>query len=545
MPSVPVGLVDDIDPGGAFEQICLRQRFAAGGELIACEGAAAGDSLLVQGVPAPGQTVTLELGVVYAGEAEPAWSGQASALPLGEVPAVPLDFRVYGEAPSTPDYPPLLLAAVEADELRVLYAMALLNAPDFGIAAGDILWSLDISSEFEDNAVELHSLASGLITWTLENDEDEENRPHYDPDFAGVVTVAADRAGYERHRTDAFGYLHHGNAAFPGGDALVVNGYELLTDGGGDPLELSLSGQTWPLVGATFKAAVVDPAGGFSRGFELSYHALLGQDPDAITALPPIVLTGPGGERYVPMYYVNATELSADADDPERFHLAGTLLTPPFTGAFHLALDRDGAVEVATHYSPSNEALSWPAGFEGFGDPHSAERYPGEPGAEHLLIYDQSVRGGSLEGCSGFYHLRDEGGVIALGGPYQAVFELEGFGPACGSSQAFGDASVAGGVRLEGYEQPVELVFVSDNVAVEPSTAGSDGALEEVYYEGSPRVTAAWLSADPLDPDGWSLAYGFAGTNPADVSPPGFNTVTTWAPALTVGDAPFKAPWEE
>ncbi len=555
--TVPIVVADGLAEPEGVGAYCLRQSWPGGGEVSRCVASSAQTpALYARGLPAPGQTVTIELGVMY-GE-QTCWSGDVRAIKLGEPPTdVPFDYTSYGPAIEVADYPPVAIGSNTVGSKRPIYMIALADAPAYGIAAADVLWSLD-ANRYSGGVVEVQSLSSGLLAFTASYYETTEGQFVFDPGFAGTRTIVMDWAGYEWSRTGTcdpeapgavcVGFVHHGDAAMFAEDVYVTNSYEVLTDEEGQPVRYTEEGGAeFVLLSTIFKAFSVGERGELSPRFELSFQDLLDPDVTQITTPGITAFPGPDGETYKPAWYVNSTELRSEAGDPERYHLTGTMAAVPFQGFFDIVLRPGGEVLEQRLYDISNEELYWltDTTYSPLSSSvHSAELIGVDPstGSPHYAVYDRNAKTADFgrEACASFFHMVDDGGTIEVGGPYITIArDLPGLGDVCGNSYGYGNVSILYDLSIEGIEGPAALAVLSDNVAAPPEEAGEELSISEIYYDGSPRVTGLFVNPDPLDPHGWTQAATLLGTNPADVDASGFVTANQPELELWLGADPF------
>ena len=555
VPSMPIAVVDAVAFDDALSGYCLGQFFPDGGQLIRCVDADPAAALYLQGAPAPGQDVWLALGVDTP-EAGICWADEPHLVALGEPLPSPEGYAPGAVSLSTPDYPLTALSVVDAEGEVLLHAMALMDSPDFGIRAGDTLWSLDASG-YRDAPLELQALDNGLFAFSSESKADSPDYAIIDPAYF-ETTAAVDRAGfaaysYERcepSEPGAFciGNVHHGNASLPGTDVYLLAGYEPLYDGLGEPATYREAGVDYTLIGTVFKGYTFSDRSALEPAFTLSFMETFELSPRASETPGPAVYPGPD-ETHRAALYLNAHDVRIDDDDPDRFHLTGTLASTSVHGFYDLEIGRDGAVLDKHLYVPDNDQLTWltPDGVSPVSpQPHNAELIGRDAdGALHFLVYDrnaQSVRS-ETPYCAGFFHIVDRGGAVSVSGPYHTLTTTEGDGEICGNSMAYGDGSVVHGVTIDdaidGEAAPLSLIVVSDNVAVDPDQAARGGTLDEIYYDGSPRITGIYTNPDRFDPEGWILAGTLVGHNGSDPDSNGFTNVLRDWPQITTADTPF------
>ena len=552
--SVPIAMIDGVVNGAdvAAEGFCLEQTFADGGQLTRCGRTdIQGASAYLQGAPAPGQLITLRLGVLQGDEL--CWASEEHVLALGEVPAPGFDYAPLEVPLSTPDYPPAAISPFNVGDQAGVYAMALMDSPAFGLRAGDVLWSLD-TTDYGTPIVEVRRLVGGLLAFSTENDGGSDTHEIYDPTFPGVKTAAVDAAGFEwlnvsactdASAPDCVGFVHHGNATLPGSDVVLTMNYERLHDDSGEPYLYADDDGFYYLIGASFQGHSFDHHGALERRFGLSFHDLYDMDPSLSTTHGPRIYEGPAGERNRTAYYVNSADVVQDADDPALYHLTGTVTVRPYNGFYHLTLTADGEVVDKTLYNNLNTALTWdnrtnqnPLDTNG----HSAEFLGRDAdGRPHFLVYDRSSKifASAYSKCAAFYHVMDDGGEMTVGGPYHNRVATEEDGEICGNSMSYGNAGALHDVNIDGYEAPVHLIASFDNVALPSDNAGAWVDHETIYAAGTPRLLGLYLNEERFDPDSWRTAAHFLGRNIEGNDPVGFSSLIDSWPAILVADSPF------
>jgi len=553
--SVPIAVIDGVVNGAdvAAEGFCLEQTFADGGQLTRCGRTdIQGASAYLQGAPAPGQDVTLRLGVMV-GDAL-CWADDAHELTLGDVTTPGFGYAPVTEKLTTPDYPPAAMGMLNIDGKLGLYAMALMDAPAYGISGGDILWYFNANNYAVTGStpiIETNHFDNGLLTFTIEDHLSTDKYEVFDADFGGITTANIDVAGFEWLRADActdaddascMGFIHHGNAVMGGADVNVTMAYERLYDEAGDPYFFQ---NQYYLIGATFQGHAMTLHGELEKTFDISFHDLFEMDPNESINHGPRYYEGPDGASNRTAYYVNAADVVADEDDPELYHLTGTLTARPYNGFYHIALTADGALSEYTLYNNQNDALTWNT-LDGDGPlddlGHSVE-YIGvdAAGGTHFLVYDRSVKKVPtvLSQCAGFYHVVDRDGQMLVGGPYHNRAATEEDGDVCGNSLSYGNVNALYGVTVEGYDDPVNLAISFDNAGLPSDQGGQWGEISTVYAPGTPRLMGVFVNEDRFDPDGWHAASTYVGHNVDGNNPAGFNSLITDWPTLFVADAPF------
>jgi len=544
VPSVPIAVIDAIAFDAALTGYCLGQFFPDGGQLTHCvDVTSPAAALYLQGAPAPGQSVWLALGV-NTPDAGICWAESPHAIALTEPPPSPEAYAPAGPQLSTPDYPPAALSVVDAEGEVLLHAMALLDAPSFGILAGDTLWSLDASG-YRDAPLELQALSNGLFVFSSESKADTPDYAITDPEYF-ETTAAVDRAGfpwYDYQRCDAtapdapgnhcIGNVHHGNASLPGTDIYLLNGYEPLYNSAGEPALFREAGVDYALIGTVFKGYTFSALDTLTPRFSISFMETYNLSPRAADTPGPAIYPGPDATHRSALY-LNALDVRADDLDPTRYHLTGSLASTSVHGFFDLEIDADGAVHDQHLYVPENTSLTWltPDAVSPISpQPHNAELIGREDDALHFMVYDrnaQSVRS-KTPYCAGFFHVVDRSGQVSVSGPYHTLTTTEADGEICGNSMAYGDGTVVHDVIVSGSDEAISLIVVSDNVAVDPEQASRGGTLNEIYYNGSPRITGIYMSLDRFDPEGWVLGATLVGRNGADPDTNGFtNVIRDW-----------------
>jgi len=547
--SVPIAVVDSVDM--AADGFCLEQTFADGGVLFRC-GRTDIDapSAYLQGAPAPGQEVSIRLGVIL--DDELCWADALPPLALGEVSGPGFGYAPLREALSTPDYPPSAMGVMNTGEGSSLYAMSLMDSPDYGIRAGDVLWSYGVADK-SGHIIETDRLTNGLLSFSIEGDVGSATHEIYDPAFADVQMMAIDAAGFtwvnqgaceSGPHPECFGFIHHGNAALTGTNINLSMGYEQLLDDAGEPKYYPDLGGYY-LLGATFQGHTLDHQGTPDRVFELSFHDLFDMDPDLSTKHATRFYEGPSGDTYRSAYYVNSADVTQDAANPGLYHLTGTVTVSPYSGLYHVTLNALGDVVEATLYNDLNDELDWgnfrntnPLSTMG----HSVE-YMGQDSMEreHFLAYDRSVSRipTELSKCAGFYHIVDDGGEMDVGGPYHNTAVTDEDGPICGNSMSYGNASILHALTIDGYPTPMDLVVSFDNVALPADQGGAWSDIISTYAEGTPRLMGLYLNSDRFDPQEWQEASTFLGRNVDGNDPVGFNSLIEGWPSILVADSPF------
>jgi len=553
--SVPIAVVDGVVNGAdiAAGGFCLEQTFAGGGQLTRCGRTdIQGASAYLQGAPAPGQTVSLRLGAVV-GESL-CWEAEGRDVALGDIPTTGYDYAPRGDTLSTPDYPPAAVGVFNRAGETAFYAMALMDAPSFGVSGGDLLWSFDATDYVditETPIIEVNRLANGLMSFSVESRDGTGEEEVYDDDFDGVVVGGVDVAGFQWLRgepcdepgdADCYGHIHHGNAVMTEAGVTVTMAYELLLDPSGQPYYYE-GISDYALVGTVFQGHTVDHTDAMEERFSHSFYELFGQDPNLADEHAPITFRGPSGVSYRPAYYINSADAVQDAVDPTLYHLTGTINVAPFNGFYHLVLTADGEIVEKTLYNNLNEDLTWdtPTGEGPLGPlGHSAEHLGVDPdGHDHFLIYDRnvSILPTDLSECSGFYHVVDRGGVVSVGGPYQNRFVSPEEGDLCGSSRAYGNVNGLRALNIDGFDEPVDLTVMFDNSG--RNINQSPGSTASAYEVGVPRLMGLYLNDTPYAPTGWSIASMYVGYNADGDNPAGFNSLILDWPNILVADSPF------
>jgi len=553
--SMPMAVIDGVD--GEVDGFCIEQTFEAGGVVTRC-GRTGLDSpsAYLQGAPAPEQTVSLRLGVLQ-GDAL-CWADERHDVSLGAVPSPGFGYALQNDPLTTPDYPPSGLGIVNVEGSPALYAMALMDSPDFGISGGDILWYFaadDYASSSDTPIIESDHFDNGLLNFTVEDHDSTDIYNIFQRDFGGITTVNIDPAGFEWLRQDSctesddptcVGFVHHGNAVMRADDVNVTMAYEQLYDASGEAYFYpNTRNGGYYLIAATFQGHAMSLHGELEQRFDLSFHDLFELDPDISSVHGARDYTSPTGENYRTAYYVNSSDVVQDAVDPELYHLTGTVTARPFNGFYHVALNSAGELSEHTLYSDLNTGLTWNTEsgampLDNLG--HNVE-YMGadEDGAKHFMVYDRSVKkiATPLTGCAGFFHMIDDDGVMTVGGPYHNRAINKADGDICGNSLSYGNVNMLHDVNVEGYDAPVEVAVSFDNAGQLSERGGQWGTIAEVYAEGTPRLTGLYVNEDRFNPTGWTSSSLFLGYNIANNNPAGFQSLISDWPTLFVADAPF------